>query len=827
MRWLKRIVLGLIGVALLAVSAMAVYAWRSVPDNNAQYVVRQRIGETAIAIDSDGIPSIEAKSERDLAFAVGFMHARDRLWQLEMNRRVGRGELAEILGPKALDTDRFLRTLGVHRAARAQLERLPAATRDVLQAYADGVNSYVREAMAVRPPEFVILGVQPGPWEPADTLAWAIMMAYDLGGNWSNELLRLQLAARMPVARIDELLPAQPGDKLPPHADYGALYKTLGLLPSKPVAADTGEPSSPLLAPACGGGGCTASAQTAEWLAAGTEGIGSNNWVVNGSRTASGKPLLANDPHLSLAAPAIWYFTRQQAPGIEVSGATLPGTPYVILGRTRNVAWGFTNTGPDVQDLYIEEINDRGEARTPDGWQPLVIRNESIKVKGERDVSLSVRASRHGPIISDANAPLAAAIGDRKYAIALRWTALDSDNLSVLAAGAANKAQTVAELRDAMRQHVAPQQNVVIADTQGNTAFIAAGRVPLRKPENDLNGVAPAPGWDAKYDWGGFLPYEQLPQQTVDRFLATANQRIHGDDYPHFIGAEWAHPGRKQRIEQLLAAKPKHDAQSLREIQHDLKHTHDTPLLNWLPKINSKHPLANDALRALRHFKDEPVAASQYDPAVATLVYWSWARETTRRLFADDIGPGLFNAIFGRRDFRSALNGVLARNDAYWCDDITTPFKESCDDAVAAAFDTALDSLQATYGSDVNAWRWDSSHFARSEHRPFSNVPVLKSLFEIRTPTAGDTYSVMVGKVRGREPDLFANEFAASLRAVYDLSVADTNAATIIYSTGQSGNPFSPHYRDLARRWGSGGAAAYIDLAHPKPAGMLSLRADS
>lgn len=792
---------------MVAVTA-GVYVWRSVPVDTAQYALpNSALGETVISIDSDGIPTIEAKSEQDLAFAVGFMHARDRLWQLEMHRRISRGELAEILGPKALDTDKFLRTLGVHRAARAQLDGLPSNVRQLLQAYADGVNSYVRNAMPVRPPEFMILGTHPGTWEPADTVAWGIMMAYDLSGNWNNELLRLQLAAKMPVSRIDELLPPQPGDKLPPHGDYAALYRTLGILKTSTAPIAAAQTTDNLL-----------------FLSAGTEGIGSNNWVVNGSRTVSGKPLLANDPHLSLATPAIWYFTRQKAPGIDVMGATLPGAPSVILGRTKGVAWGFTNTGPDVQDLYIEEINDKGEARTPDGWSKLVTRTETFKVKGEADVQITVRESRHGPIISDAHAPTANAINTSKFAMALRWTALDADNTSVAAAPLANKAQTLAELKLAMRSYSAPQQNIVMADTLGNTAFYAPGRVPVRKPQNDINGLAPSPGWDTKYDWAGFVPADQVPQQTVDTFLATANQRIHSDDYPYFISGEWAHPGRKLRIEELLAAKPKHDAQSLREIQHDLKHTHDMPLLQWLPKIKSTHELAPHTLRALKDFEAQRMSSAQYDPAVAALVYWAWTRETTRRLFANNVGKDLFNAIFGRRDFRAGFNNVLARGESYWCDDITTATTETCDDVINAAFDTALSSLASSYGNDVNQWRWDTAHFARSEHRPFSNVPILKNLFEIRTPTSGDTYTVMVGKVRLREPDPFANEFAASMRAVYDLSIPESTAATVIYSTGQSGNPFSAHYRDLARRWGSGGAGAYIDLSRSKPAGTLVLR---
>ena len=795
MRWIKRVVAGLLALVLIVCGAVAIYAWRSVPTDSATFALAAKLGEATITLDADGIPLIEAKSERDLAFSVGFMHARDRLWQLEMNRRIGRGELAEILGPKALDTDKFLRTVGVHRAATRQLAKFPEADQALLQAYADGVNSYVASAMTVRPPEFVILGVQPGKWEPVDTVAWALIMAMDLGGNWSNELLRLQMAARMPVSRIDELLPPQPGDKFPPHGDYAALYKSIGLIPQSVAVASAAVTTDPL------------------YLSFGTEGIGSNNWVVNGANTMSGKPLLANDPHLSLAAPAIWYYAKLKAPGVEVTGATLPGGPAVVLGRTKGVAWGFTNTGPDVQDLYIEEINDKGEARTPDGWAKLASRNETIKVKGEADTQITVRESRHGPILSDVNAPLAAAINSKKFAIALQWTALDADNQTALVAPRMNKAQTVAEAKETLRNYIAPQQNMVFADTLGNTAFIAAGRVPIRKPENDINGLAPSPGWDAKYDWNDFVPFDQLPQQTVTNYLATANQRIHADDYPHFISGEWAHPGRKLRIEELLAAKQKHDAQSLREIQHDLKHTHDRPLLARLTTMKSQHSLFTQV-----------VANGQLRPETAQMIEWAWSRQVAIRLFADDVGPERFEAIFGRRDFRSAMNGALSRNDAYWCDDKRTAPTESCDDIVHAAFDAALDDLSKSFGNDVAKWRWSEAHFARSEHRPFSNVPLLAKLFEIRTPTAGDTYTVMVGKVRLKEPNPFANEFAASMRAVYDLSIADANAATIIYSTGQSGNPFSSHYRDLARRWGSGGAGAYIDLARGAATGTILLR---
>ncbi len=799
---IKRISIVALLFLVTAIAAIAIYIYRSVPSKNAEHRVAASIDAVNISLDTVGIPLIEAKSERDLYFSVGFMHARDRLWQLEVNRRVVRGELAEMFGTKALDTDKFLRTLGVRRAAKKQFDNLPKDIQAHLQAYADGVNAYVRDAMSVRPPEFVILGIQPGAWEPVDSVGWSLMMAYDLSGNWGNELLRFQLTSKLPLSRIKELLPVQPGDKPLETMDYVALYQSLGLTQNEKQTAQ--------LFP----------------LAGGIEGMGSNNWVVHGDATVSGKPLLANDPHLTLNTPALWYFAKLKAPGIEVTGATLPGMPSVVLGRTKGVAWGFTNTGPDVQDLYVEEINAAGEIRTPSGWAKPDSRGETIKVKGEADVSIVVRESRHGPIISDIHAPTSRALGKAKdkYAIAMRWAALDADNTTARAAFAMNTSQTVAQVKEALRNFQAPQQNIVIADIEGNTAFIAAGRVPLRKPENDLKGQAPAPGWDAKYDWNGWLPFEQLPQSDRSTwkqpFLATANQRIHSDDYPHFIAAEWAHKGRFDRISELLAKKPKHDAQSLREIQHDLLHTHDVPLLKWIEKAKQLPNLSPNTISILSKLSNKSTFIS--DGSEAQLM-WAWTREVTKRILSDEVGAELFEAIYGRRDFRVAVNSVLAREDAWWCDDKTTAKNESCDDIVLGAFSSAVAELTQKYGNDPAQWNWSQAHVARGEHRPFSNVAPLARLFEVRVPTAGDTYSVMVGKLRLREPEPFLNEFAASLRAVYDLSKADANAGSIIYSTGQSGNPFSAHYRDLADRWGRGGAASYVELSTTATAGKLQL----
>ncbi|MFN3629327.1 MAG: penicillin acylase family protein, partial [Casimicrobiaceae bacterium] len=390
LRLIKRIFFLGAFVALCALVALAVYAWRSLPAASADYVVEGALGPISIVFDSDGVPTVRAGGEHDLAFAQGFLHARDRLWQLEMHRRIGRGELAEVLGPKALDTDKFLRTLGIHRAASRQFAAFPEEDKALFRAYAAGVNAWIERGLVARPPEFLILGVQPGRWTPEDSVAWVLMMAWDLGGNWNTELLRLQLAARMPTERVMQIATVQASDPLPPHLDFASLYRDIGALPRQMAQAVPPD--------------------TRLFLADGVEGIGSNNWVVHGSRTVSGKPLLANDPHLALAAPAIWYFGRFKAPGLEVTGATLPGVPGVVLGRTKGVAWGFTNTAPDVQDLYLEEFNAQGRVRTPDGWGEVATRKETIRVKGASDVEITVRETRHGPVISDHHAPSAAAI---------------------------------------------------------------------------------------------------------------------------------------------------------------------------------------------------------------------------------------------------------------------------------------------------------------------------------------------------------------------------------------------------------------------------------
>ena len=784
MKWLRHaaLVLAVLMVALAAVGGG--YASRVLPQTDGTLALAGAQAPLAIERDANGIPTIRAASLHDAYFGLGVAHAQDRLWQMETHRRIVAGRLAEAFGAGAVDNDRFLRALGIRRAAAAQYARLPPASKAVLDAYTAGVNAVVA-SLAARPPEYVVLGLHPEPWDPVDSLGWAIMMAWDLGANWHTELLRLRLALQLPVAKIDALLPPYPGEAPLAVADYAALFRGLALDTPKAVGAWT---TLPDVAPASG-----------------VEGVGSNNWVVAGHRSRTGHPLLANDPHLKLSAPALWYFARLEAPGLSVGGATLPGLPAVVLGQNADIAWGFTNTSPDVQDLYVERIDpaDATRYQTPDGWAAFETGRETIRVKGGADVDFTWRRTRHGPVISDAGIAddVRGGAAERPaYALALRWTALDTDSDAVGTAQAMQSANSVAAFVAATADFVAPMQNMVVADRAGHIGVVSPGRLPLRKPDNDLRGLVPAPGWDARYDWAGFVAAGETPR-TVDPpggAIATANQRITAPGYPHHVTSEWALPYRQQRIEQLLQARERHSLDDFAAMQADVKSLAVAPLLPWFAQARSDHPLAADAIAAMQGFDGTMAGGS-----TAPLVWWAWQRQLAHGVFGDDVTPELWQRSLATRSFQDALEGVLARNDAAWCDDRATTPVETCAEQSGAALTRALAELQARFGSDVSRWRWDAAHQARSEHRPFSRVRWLAPWFELRAPVGGDTHTVNVSRVSLKHDpvtgELYLDEHGPSLRALYD--VLDRSQSRVMHSTGQSGIVFSPLYRSFVAPW--------------------------
>ena len=783
MQLLLRVAFAALVLIVLAAAGGYFHLRRSLPQEEGEVRLAGLAKRVEILRDSYGVPHISAQSFADAIYALGYVHAQDRLWQMEMNRRTAAGRLAEAVGEGALESDRFLRTLGIRRAAQANFTHLDAETQSLLEAYAAGVNAFLA-SKPVLPIEFWMTGVNPEPWTPADTLGWVKMMAWDLGGNWRSELLRLRLSKTMPNARLHELLPPYPGDTYPELPELRQFY---GSLERNSVRLANGD--SPYFS-------------HLQLRKIGTvpiyddnAGLGSNSWVVSGARSATGKPMLANDPHLALNAPSVWYFAHLTAPGIDVIGATLPGVPVIVLGHNTHFAWGATNTGPDVQDLYLERLGGAGDYLTPEGPRAFKVIDEVIKVRGAADVRLQVRVTRHGPVISDVSrAALAAA--PRGHVVAFQWTVLREDDLTMQSALKLARARDWPGFLAALRDYHSPQQSFVYADTAGNIGFVAPGRVPVRKPANDLKGMAPAPGWLAKYDWAGFIPFAELPHayNPPGGQVVTANQRITPPGYTHLISSDWQPPYRAHRIAELLRAVPTHSIGSFARIQGDIV---SLPVRGLLPRLLAAKPASEEGGRALQLLSgwDASMGAERPEP----LILWAWWREFSRAIYGDELGEALRGNWQARAPF---LTAVLEDRDGpgHWCDDVRTRAVESCDAVLAATLDAALAGLRERYGSDMMAWRWGAAHAARHEHRFFGRVGALARWFDISVPSPGDAYTVNVGRNR-MEDELrpYANTHAASLRAIYDLS--DLDNSLYIHSTGQSGNIFSAHYRSFSEAW--------------------------
>ena len=524
---MRRVLLTILGIilALLILVPAGGYLFlrRSLPQVNATITVPGLQGPVEIVRDADGVPYIYANNDLDAIFGQGYVHAQDRLWQMEFQRRVGAGRLSEVLGESTVDTDKFLRTLGTYRAAQQAWEALSPEAQQVVNAYVGGVNAYLAGNPTL-PIEFTILGFTPAPWQPADVLVWAKMMAWNLGGDYESELVRAQIYQALGPERASQLFPAYPTD--------GTL-----ILPNLGQGA---------------GALAHLSTDVRAMLGAEALNIGSNNWVVGGSRTTTGKPLLANDPHLGAQIPSIWYLASIQGNRLHAIGATLPGMPGIPSGHNDRIAWGVTNLGPDVQDLYMERVNpaNPNEVEVNGAWQPLTIISETIQVKGRKEpITWAARASRHGPLISDVTS-------DATTTLALRWTSLDAGDTTLEAFMQVMYAGNWDEFRTALRAYVGPSQNFVYADVDGNIGYYGPGRIPIRAQGN---GFMPAPGWNDEYAWTGFIPFDELPHDfnPASGFIVTANNKVVPDAYPYFLATDWAPPYRATRIVQMIEAKAK------------------------------------------------------------------------------------------------------------------------------------------------------------------------------------------------------------------------------------------------------------------------------
>ena len=738
--------------------------------------LKQRV---TITRDERGIPYIDAKSDEDLYFAQGYGTAADRLWQMDLFRRTARGELAEVLGAGpnniALDQDKLHRTYGFAQEADAEVGQASPKTLAVLEAFARGVNAYASSLDPKSlPPEFQILNYSFRPWTPADSFIIGKIFFEALSDTWRIDVMRQALSS-LPSDKRNALLPEiSPLDVLVTGKDAN----------TKPASASerrTGRLSPAALAALARNQSVAATALDrigfyADALAA------SNNWVVNGTHTVSGKPLLANDPHLRPTAPSIWYMVHLSAPGIRVAGITAPGLPGVIIGHNERIAWGFTNVGPDVQDLYIEKFDPANPKRyqTPQGWQDAVIRQEQIKVrKGfgslEYDTVVhEVTVTRHGPIVFEAD-------GNR---YALRWTALDPTKNRGDVAYALNRAGNWKEFNAALASFTAPTQNIVYADVDGHIGYHAAGIVPIRKSGD---GSVPYDGSTDAGEWTSYIPLDKLPQlyDPPAGIIVTANQRIVGTDYPYFLTHSWAQPYRARRIHTMLTEKPKHSTEDFRRIQGDvysiagvLFAQEAVKLLK--PKLTASDEKLRQTLEAFATWDGRVNAESTVAPVLAQMriVFRS-------KILAAALGPELVRS-YQWGNFDTTLDRIIKDQPAGWLPKEYASYA----DLMRACYDEGTASLTRTLGADETKWTWGGIAKARFPH-PLGAAPLIGAQFTVPPFPQNGT-----GGLLGATVNVGAS---VSMRLIADLSDWDKTQQGI--ALGESGLFKSPHWTDQLADW--------------------------
>jgi penicillin G amidase len=754
------------------------HSGRTAPQQTALQIqgIKDRI---TIRRDERGIPYIEAQNDDDLYFGQGYATAQDRLWQMDLFRRTARGELAEVLGvgPNniALDQDKLHRTYGFAQEAEAEFAAASPRTRAMLEAYARGVNAYAASLdPKAMPPEFQILQYSFRPWTPADSCVVVKIFAEALSDTWRLDIMRQALSV-LPADKRAELLPEiSPIDVLVVGKDTPQSKSKSAHVARRPVSTEA-------LAK------LTYNQQIAsaalDRIGFGTDALAaSNNWVVSGNRTVTGKPLLANDPHLRPTAPSIWHLVQLSAPGVHVAGVSTAGLPGVVIGHNDRIAWGFTNVGPDVQDLYVEKFNPDNpkQYQTPSGWQDVVIRHEQIKVRkafgsSEYDtVTHDVTVTRHGPIIFE---------GDGKR-YALRWTALDPARNNADVSYTINRARNWKEFNTALESFTAPTQNIVYADVDGHIGYHAAGVVPIRKSGD---GSVPYDGSTDAGEWTSYIPVSKLPTvfDPPSGIIVTANQRIVGTDYPYFLSHQWAQPYRARRILDLLNEKPKLSSEDFRRILGDVytiagvSFTKEAVKL-LRPKLTPADEKLKVHLDAFEKWDGRVNAESNVAPLMAYLRLAFRSKILTAALGQDLVRNYQWN------NFDTTLDRVIKEQPASW---LPKEFA-SYGDLLRACYDEAVATLTKNLGADETKWTWGEMTKARFPH-PLGGAPLIGGQFTIPPFPQNGTGGFIGATVNVGQ--------AVSMRLIADPSDWDKTQHGI--ALGESGVPKNPHWSDQLADW--------------------------
>jgi penicillin amidase len=786
--WLIRIGLALLILVVVVVSTGIVLVRRTWPEASGTLTAPGLSASVTIIRDRWGVPHIYAQNEHDLFFAQGYVHAQDRLWQMEIDRRISNGTLSEMLGSETIQSDRLIRTVGLRRMAEQTWATLDSEHRAILDAYSAGVNNYIDTHRDRLPLEFTLLGVNPAPMTPIDMLAWANLLAFHEDLNFKYELWLARFIAELGETRARQLLPT--------YADGAPL-----IIPPK-TSGQAGDTS--LVIPPGVGNYAWLQATRAEapvgvagWASGLSGGLNSNNWSISGSRTKSGKPILANDPHLPLALPFSLYENDLHGGRFNTAGFTFPGIPLVLFGHNQRIAWGITNTSADVEDAYIEKLDD---AQNPTqyefmgAWRKLEIIPETILVKGAEPVHFNVLRTRHGPIMNDTLRdgnwvePLVAPAGQP---IAMHWNLYEgSTNLTGLVA--LNLAANWDEFRAAVQHWDSISENFAYADVDGNIGYQMAGKIPIRAPGHQ--GTVPAPGWTDQYDWRGFIPFDQLPSMLNPQqgFVATANNRIVSDDYPYWLSNLWDVGYRAKRLNDLLSANSSATIEDMQRIQADSYSPPAEILRPYLAVVQPQNEVQAKALAAVNAWDLKCTTA-----AVGPSIYEAWFRfllqDTIRDTYGDARADNMDDLTINKQTLM--MIKAMADPNSPWFQGAN----RSRDDLVRRSFGEAVHSLSANYGSDPSGWEWGRLHTVTFTHIPFglSGIAPLERFFNGQTiPVPGCSMSINLAGSWSAWP---AVDFGVSMRSIMDLGDWDRSVAVV--APGESGLPFAPHREDQALLW--------------------------
>ncbi len=789
-RWLLRL---FIGTALLAVASVVLLYWffsRSIPDYSAAWESEGIGGPVEIVRDNANVPHVYGATDADVYFGLGFAHAQDRLWQMTMLRRTAQGRLSELFGERTLRIDELVRRLDLYALAAGSVDAQDAYTTAALEAYARGVNAWLdivnREALGRGAPEFWLFPPELAPWTPADSLAIGKLMALRLSDQLQNEVLRARASLMLPDARLRDLMPDAPGAAVIDLPEFASLFPDAPrFAAAAPSARDPLDP-----APARGFGGA------------------SNAWAAAPSRAAAGGTLLASDPHLAFSAPSIWYLAALELETGAVIGATIPGTPAVLAGRSERLGWAPTSSYLDDQDLFIERLNpdNPGEVLTPDGYRPMRTRASIINVKDASPVTIELQWTENGPVLPGHHFDLAA-ITPPGHVVSLAWTALWPADTSASSALALMRAGSVEEAIAAGEGFIAPSQNWTLVD-RSRIAMQMVGAQPRRAARHQSQGRIPTPGWLAENRWQGRMAYAANPA-VVDPpggILGNTNNKITDQPFPFHVSHHWGDTQRIQRWRRLMQAREVHTRDSFVEAQLD---TVSFSARSILPLIGanlwytgdpapegSPERLRQRALGLLAEWNGE---MNEHMPE--PLLYAAWVRELQDRLIRDELGPlarafRQVEPLFLERVFRD-VDGA-----SVWCDVLQSDAVETCEDMARLALDDALLWITERFGTNLESLRWGDVHQATHDHDVLGSIPGLGLIVNIRQSTSGGDQTLMRGQLKGTDPDPFLNTHGAGYRGVYDF--ADPDSSVFIIATGQSGHPLSRHYDDLGVLWRRG-----------------------